>query len=275
MRKLKVSNATNLEMFEIGSPVSVEEIEIEAPGLSTLQILRGDRLIKLELVAPQLNYLDIYDAKLTGGDLTAVISKIDAGPSLSKFCLKNQKDLPCKLQKCEINGAVACRWEAEFRLFNLEEESPRLLYLGEMRRLFARYPQFQTVSINVFGLDKIEEKPVADPTALPATIDHVILRTDMRLKRDQKAMLKAVFWICRPKFFTVTYKASNSKKFFNTLLDLMSSAIWQVQLKEVYLAGDVNEMEMMHISKDMAALLATKKRVCFFLTWSSLVPLTD
>ncbi|CAN0901574.1 F-box/FBD/LRR-repeat protein At2g04230 [Linum grandiflorum] len=58
MRKLKVSNATNLRTFLIHSLGSVEEIEIEAPGLEYLEIIGGDSLIKLELRGEEVEALE-------------------------------------------------------------------------------------------------------------------------------------------------------------------------------------------------------------------------
>ncbi|CAN1158639.1 hypothetical protein LINPERHAP2_LOCUS22246 [Linum perenne] len=155
---------------------------------------------------------------------------------------------------------------------------------------FSRFIQFHTVDISVsnfptFAFHREEVGCTEDPT----TIDHLKLYTDLYMNRDLSALLEALFWVCRPKFFTVNHWDSNSKLFFQALLNVMSQhsceplndhRCWQYQLKDVKIIvrdveqildkeGEVTveEEELIGVSEDLATSFATPNRVCFMLTW--------
>ncbi|CAN0922968.1 F-box protein At5g03100 [Linum grandiflorum] len=305
--------APELQSLLIGDAESLIKLDLIAPQLTSLEIcytlLPTEVLQVVISKLPSLKSLALKLVDANAGKMLKLSSPtlevfklhtwyplnivLDACPSLSRFFLIPKADFPCDIQKCETSNAVACQWHLDIILVKFEDEDDQLLHLDEIRSGIARFPKFQAVHISFLRrkVHKVafDEEELNDHTTRPPNINHLNLETEFSLKSAPKDILKAMFWICRPKFFTVVYQALTPERFFGTLLDMMAqyssgeqgvdeSGTWQDQLKDVKMITrnvdkiiegeeEVKEEELMDISKDMAASLATKKRVCFLLTW--------
>ncbi|CAN1751542.1 F-box/LRR-repeat protein At3g03360 [Linum perenne] len=329
IRKLQLVNVPNLKSMwvyccpldeiEISAPVletlHIEETleafkaEIIAPQLKVLVIvdcrLTAADLQEVISKLPSLKTLTLSSLLEVGKKFQLSIPKLeefslgisemeeielDAGPNLAKFVLDCRESVPDQIKKCRINNVPAdCRWEADFSMISRGDLSSQCFAVS-LKCFFSRFIQFHTVDISVsnfptFAFHREEVGCTEDPT----TIDHLKLYTDLYMKRDLSALLEALFWVCRPKFFTVNHWDSNSKLFFQALLNVMSQhsceplndhRCWQYQLKDVKIIvrdveqildkeGEVTveEEELIGVSEDLATSFATPNRVCFMLTW--------
>ncbi|CAN1158674.1 F-box/LRR-repeat protein At5g02910 [Linum perenne] len=300
------------EISLISRKTKLAEIEIEAPRLQNLLLSGGFSLKKMELRAPKLKHLEIDCLLFKSDVLNAVISELpslrtlaftvfnrekklklsipqvevfkllylprsleeielDAGPTLSRFFLRAYS--PRYLRKCTINNASACRLEAHFTKF----PNMYVSYLGSVKSFITRLPQFQTVTIT--DLDKEHSVIFNDVEASnPTSIDHLKYCTvQSNSKVDKRALLEALFKVCRPNHLTLIHRHKNSERFFRGLLSLMQqkgdaheSLMWLNGLKDVkiitrYVDVEIEEEEeelMMGCSK-----CKTKNQLCLELTW--------
>ncbi|CAN1264576.1 F-box/LRR-repeat protein At5g02910 [Linum perenne] len=112
----------------------------------------------------------------------------------------------------------------------------------------------------------------------PTSIDHLKYCTvQSNSKVDKRALLEALFKVCRPNHLTLIHRHKNSERFFRGLLSLMQqkgdaheSLMWLNGLKDVkiitrYVDVEIEEEEeelMMGCSK-----CKTKNQLCLELTW--------
>ncbi|CAN1751624.1 F-box/LRR-repeat protein At5g02910 [Linum perenne] len=299
------------EISLISTKTKLAEIEIEAPRLQNL-LLSGD-FSKMELRAPNLKHLEIDCLFFESKVLNAVISELpslrtlaftvhnkekklklsipqvevfkllylpssldeielDAGPTLSRFFLRAYS--PRDLRKCTINNASACRLEAHFtKLPNMY-----VPYLGSVKSFITRFPQFQTVTIT--NLDEEHNVIFNDVEASnPTSIDHLKYCTaQSNSKADKRALLEALFKVCRPNHLTLIHRHKNSERFFQGILSLMQqkgdadeSLMWLNGLKDVkIITRDVDVViEEEEEEKFMRgySTCKTQNQLCLELTW--------
>ncbi|CAN1264580.1 F-box/LRR-repeat protein At5g02910 [Linum perenne] len=122
------------------------------------------------------------------------------------------------------------------------------------------------------------EEETGDNTINPTNIDHLKYCTVMsNLKIYKRALLEALFKVCRPNHLTLIHMHKNSERFFRGLLSLMQqkggadeSLMWLNGLKDVkIITRDVDvEIEEEEEELMMGCLKCkTKNQLCLELTW--------
>ncbi|CAN1751688.1 Putative F-box/LRR-repeat protein At5g02930 [Linum perenne] len=323
LKELQISDIPNLKTLKIDTWSMNQEIGIEAPGLQNLHLRCISTVQKMELRAHELKHMEIKCLGFTVDLLNAVISELpslktltlngfirvmkklklsiprlevfklldpphileeielDAGPTLSRFFLQSYS--PEHLQKCTINNASACRFEASFTMSQSYLGLVKINNLGSVKSFINRFPQFQTVSITNLD-DKrnvnvtFNEEETGDNTSNPTRIDHLKYCTiQSNSKVNKRALLEALFKVCRPNYLTLIHRHKNSERFFWELLSLMQqkraadkSLMWLNGLKDVkiitrYLDVEIEEEEEELIMRYQKC--KTQNQLCFELTW--------
>ncbi|CAN1751611.1 F-box/LRR-repeat protein At2g42720 [Linum perenne] len=260
-----------LEYFDF----EVDAVISELPSLRTLT-LNGFNIMmkKLKLSIPKLEVF-----KLLAPPLQLEEIELDAGPTLSRFFLHSYS--PGDLRKCTINNASACRFEANFTMslttpLAIPEERRRS-YLGLVKSFITRFPQFQTVTITILDEEHNVTFNEEENTSNPTRIDHLKYCTDLsNSKVDKRALLEALFKVCRPNHLTVIHRHKNSERFFWGLLSLMQqkggadeSLMWLNGLKDVkIITRDVDaEIEEEEELIKGYSTCKTQNQLCLELTW--------
>ncbi|CAN1751689.1 Putative F-box/LRR-repeat protein At3g18150 [Linum perenne] len=290
--------APTLQNLHLSCDLSVQKIELRAPQLKHLEIkfldFEVDLLNAVISELPSLRTLTLYGFRLIGmKKLKLSIPKLevfklrtqwgleeielDVGPTLSRFFLHSYS--PGDLRKCTINNACACQLEAHFtKLPHMHEERS---YLGLVKSFITRFPQFQTVCIT--NLDDehnvtFNEEETGDNTINPTSIDHLKYCTVMsNSKIDKRALLEALFKVCRPNHLTLIHRHKNSERFFRGLLSLMQqkgdaheSLMWLNGLKDVKIITRDVDVEIEEEDKELMrgySTCKTQNQLCLELTW--------
>ncbi|CAN1158635.1 Putative F-box/LRR-repeat protein At5g02700 [Linum perenne] len=315
LKTLKISSCYETEI-EIEAPQLqnlhlswVYKLELRAPQLKHLEIeyldFKVDLLNAVIFELPSLRTLTLYGFHIVMKKLKLSVPKLevfklfypphyleeielDAGPTLSRFFLHSYT--PGDLRKFTINDASACRFEANFtKSFAIDEERCRSYrgldfskekYLGLVKRFITRFPQFQTVRIT--NLDEehnvtFNEEETGDNTSNPTRIDHLKYCTiQSNSKVDKRALLEALFKVCRPNHLTLIHRHKNSERFFRGLLSLMQqqgeaneSLMWLNGLKDVKVITRNVEIEEEKEEELIMRFVKckTQNQLCLELTW--------
>ncbi|CAN1264575.1 hypothetical protein LINPERPRIM_LOCUS11981 [Linum perenne] len=213
---------------------------------------------KLELSIPKLEVF-----KLLG--LPNMLEKIEFGacPTMWGFILHTYS--LGDLRKCEIDNAFAS--EGRYRS-----------HLCFVKYFIRAAPHCQTVSIT--NLDEEHNVTFNDVEASnPTSIDHLKYCTvQSNSKVDKRALLEALFKVCRPNHLTLIHRHKNSERFFQGILSLMQqkgdaheSLMWLNGLKDVkIITRDVDVViEEEEEEKFMRgySTCKTQNQLCLELTW--------
>ncbi|CAN1158733.1 hypothetical protein LINPERHAP2_LOCUS22302, partial [Linum perenne] len=151
----------------------------------------------------------------------------------------------------------------------------------EVKSFINRFPQFQTVSITNLN-DKrnvtFNEEETGDNTSNPTRIDHLKYCTiQSNSKVNKRALLEALFKVCRPNYLTLIHRHKNSERFFWELLSLMQqkraadkSLMWLNGLKDVKIITQYVDVEIEEEEEELIMRYQkckTQNQLCFELTW--------
>ncbi|CAN1124001.1 hypothetical protein LINPERHAP2_LOCUS2139 [Linum perenne] len=307
LRKFRISNFLNLKKLEIFNCLDLEEVEIVAPKLRSFHLGRmrarlDKKLSRLELVAPQLNVLEMRYSGLNMVDINTVVSKLqsltsltlegsheleeielDASPCLHKFVLRcSEFFLLDSIKKCEIRSfAGTCRWEADF------EMRPFRTWFASFRNFIARFSEFQTINFRCYYCPRSEgfasKMKDLDFATRSLAIQHLRIEPHFSSKVLLKMLLDGLFWTCRPRFLTMSKISYDSDMLFEDFLShylqkdneegFDKHHAWQYRLKNVKIVARgvdhvvQKENGLMGVPENVLTWLKTQNEVRFVLTW--------